>query len=258
MRLARTFVPDLLEELFNRCVSRFIFHDDQNLRRGIARGRQNRLSWGVPIGRGKSRPLRWKLSKLPPFGCRSENGRGIAPRRDPSRATHLEAFRELWSNRPDEILGRRARMHHAGLHLSRVSGSASDSPPPLPVDSQPAKEPPGRSLLGSLRGGTKPAPLGSASRKGCGGKQRESTAPSISRAPWVLECRARRRRRGGVRLGGRAEASHAFTADGSERAEGARERVRVRVEKRMTFRRARAHAAKRARGRRDRSGGGRG
>lgn len=157
LRLARTFVPDLLEELFNRCVSRFIFHDDQNLRRGIARGRQNRLSWGVPIGRGKSRPLRWKLSKLPPFGCRSENGRGIAPRRDPSRATHLEAFRELWSNRPDEILGRRARMHHAGLHLSRVSGSASDSPPPLPVDSQPAKEPPGRSLLGSLRGGTKPA-----------------------------------------------------------------------------------------------------
>lgn len=148
-----------------------------------------------PISRGKSRPLRWKLSKLPPIGCRSENGRGIAPRRNPSRATHLEAFRKLWSGRPDEILGRRARMHHAGLHLSRVSGSASDSPPPLPVDSQPAKEPPGRSLLGSLRGGTKPAPLGSASRKGCGGKQRESTAPSISRAPWVLECRARRRRR---------------------------------------------------------------
>ena len=128
MRLARTFVPDLLEELFNRCVSRFIFHDDQNLRRGIARGRQNRLSWGVPIGRGKSRPLRWKLSKLPPIGCRSENGRGIAPRRNPSRATHLEAFRKLWSGRPDEILGRRARMHHAGLHLPRVSGSASDSP----------------------------------------------------------------------------------------------------------------------------------
>ena len=122
MRLARTFVPDLLEELFNRCVSRFIFHDDQNLRRGIARGRQNRLSWGVPIGRGKSRPLRWKLSKLPPIGCRSENGRGIAPRRNPSRATHLEAFRKLWSGRPDEILGRRARMHHAGLHLPRTSG----------------------------------------------------------------------------------------------------------------------------------------
>lgn len=88
-------------------------------------------------------------------------------------------------------------MHHAGLHLPRVSGSASDSPHLLlfQVDSRPAKEPPGRSLLGSLRGGTKPAPLGSASRKGCGGKQRESTAPSISRAPWVLECRARRRRR---------------------------------------------------------------
>ena len=195
MRLARTFVPDLLEELFNRCVSRFIFHDDQNLRRGIARGRQNRLSWGVPIGRGKSRPLRWKLSKLPPFGCRSENGRGIAPRRDPSRATHLEAFRELWSNRPDEILGRRARMHHAGLHLSRVSGSASDSPPPLPVDSQPAKEPPGRSLLGSLRGGTKPATARIRLAKGLWWETARVTAPSISRAPWVLECRARRRRR---------------------------------------------------------------
>ena len=92
---------------------------------GDRAGRQNRLSRAVgvhPIGRGKSRPLRWKLSKLPPIGCRSENGRGIAPRRNPSRATHLEAFRKLWSGRPDEILGRRARMHHAGLHLPRTSG----------------------------------------------------------------------------------------------------------------------------------------
>ena len=48
----------------------------------------------------------------------------------------------------------------------------------------------GGSLLGSLFGWTKPRPLGSASRKGCGGKRREPTAPSISRAPWVLECRA--------------------------------------------------------------------
>ena len=77
---------------------------------------------GAPHQSGKSRPLRWKLSKLPPIGCRSENGRGIAPRRNPSRATHLEAFRKLWSGRPDEILGRRARMHHAGLHLPRTSG----------------------------------------------------------------------------------------------------------------------------------------
>ena len=92
---------------------------------GDRAGRQNRLSRAVgvrPISRGKSRPLRWKLSKLPPIGCRSENGRGIAPRRNPSRATHLEAFRKLWSGRPDEILGRRARMHHAGLHLPRTSG----------------------------------------------------------------------------------------------------------------------------------------
>ena len=175
-------------------MSRFIFHDDQNLRRGIARGRQNRLSWGVPIGRGKSRPLRWKLSKLPPFGCRSENGRGIAPRRDPSRATHLEAFRELWSGRPDEILGRRARVHHAGVHVPRRR-PASDSTEvlsPLPWEVEDEGKNLrrfGGSLLGSLFGWTKPRPLGSASRKGCGGKRREPTAPSISRAPWVLECR---------------------------------------------------------------------
>ena len=106
--------------------------------------------------------------------------------------------------RPSGNFGRVARMRSWVDALGCITpacifrgrpGSASDSPPPLPVDSQPAKEPPGRSLLGSLRGGTKPAPLGSASRKGCGGKQRESTAKSISRAPWVLECRARRRRR---------------------------------------------------------------
>ena len=50
-----------------------------------------------------------------------------------------------------------------------------------------------------------------------------------------------------ARLGGRAEASHAFTADGSERAEGARERVRVRVEKRQLFGALEHTRAKRAR-----------
>ena len=48
LRLARTFVPDLLEQLFNRRVSRFISHDDQNLRRGIARDVRTgcREPWG--------------------------------------------------------------------------------------------------------------------------------------------------------------------------------------------------------------------
>ena len=86
-------------------------------------------------------------------------------------------------------------MHHAGVHVPRRR-PASDSTEvlsPLPWEVEDEGKNLrrfGGSLLGSLFGWTKPRPLGSASRKGCGGKRREPTAPSISRAPWVLECRA--------------------------------------------------------------------
>ena len=85
-------------------------------------------------------------------------------------------------------------MHHAGVHVPRRR-PASDSTEvlsPLPWEVEDEGKNLrrfGGSLLGSLFGWTKPRPLGSASRKGCGGKRREPTAPSISRAPWVLECR---------------------------------------------------------------------
>jgi len=86
-------------------------------------------------------------------------------------------------------------VHRAGVHVPRRR-PASDSTEVLsPLPWEVADEGKnlrrfGGSLLGSLFGWTKPRPLGSASRKGCGGKRREPTAPSISRAPWVLECRA--------------------------------------------------------------------
>ena len=86
-------------------------------------------------------------------------------------------------------------MHRAGVHVPRRR-PASDSTEvlsPLPWEVEDEGKNLrrfGGSLLGSLFGWTKPRPLGSASRKGCGGKRREPTAPSISRAPWVLECRA--------------------------------------------------------------------
>ena len=198
MRLARTFVPDLLEQLFNRRVSRFISHDDQNLRRGIARDVRTgcREPWGCTpsVGGNLDRCAGSRVSYPRSGAARKTGGASL-------RGAIRVVRRTL---RPSGNFGRVARMRSWVDALGCITpacifrgrpGSASESPPPLPVDSQPAKEPPGRSLLGSLRGGTKPAPLGSASRKGCGGKQRESTAPSISRAPWVLECRARRRRR---------------------------------------------------------------
>lgn len=196
----RTFVSDLLEQLLNRRVSRLIFHDDQNLRLGIAR----RVSGGSR-GRGGAREVTGKSlstamgeeveTVVPRSGGRAETG----------GATARDAIRVFGRTlRPSGNFGRVARMR------SWVDALGCIAPACMFRGEGPLRIPPkcslrfacevedegknlrrfGGSLLGSLFGWTKPRPLGSASRKGCGGKRREPTAPSISRAPWVLECRA--------------------------------------------------------------------
>ena len=102
----RTFVSDLLEQLLNRRVSRLIFHDDQNLRLGIARrvsaGSRGRGGAREVTGKSLSTAMREEVETVVP----RSGGRAVT-----GGATRRDAIRVFGRTlRPSGNFGRVARM----------------------------------------------------------------------------------------------------------------------------------------------------